>query len=454
MHNTLSVETGADNPARRKYGICRRDNSVITMKIVFEGGKISGRIAPPPSKSHTHRAFFLSAMAKGRSTVKGALISDDTESTLKACKSIGASIIHDVGSVVIDGGVLHAPINEVDAGNSGTTMRTFAGICSLFSKECRITGDLTLLQRPMGPLLDALGQMGVECGSNDGYPPVTIKGPNLGGKVSVNGGKSSQYATSIIMCAPLIQNDTFLTVTGKMISEPYIDITMDMMRQFGAEVEKSSNTFRIHGGTGYKPCDYIVPGDPSSAAFGMVAGALGGRITVSGLDPEEKGDAGIVSILEKAGAKVTRKDGEVIVESTGYVKPMEIDVGNVPDLFPILAVLLSTAEGDSRLYGAPQLKFKESDRLKSTVDMLNAIGADATATDDGCTIRGKKKLVGGVIDAKGDHRILMAAGVASLVCEGPVIFEGAECCTVSYPSFLTDMERIGLKIITSDKVDL
>ncbi len=424
------------------------------MKIKFEGGKISGRIAPPPSKSHTHRAFFLSAMAKGRSTVKGALISDDTESTLEACESIGASVIHDVDSVVIDGGRLHAPVKEIDARNSGTTMRTFAGICSLFSEECCITGDETLLLRPMGPLLDALEQMSVECSSNEGHPPVRIRGPNLGGKISVDGSKSSQYVTSIIMCAPLIQNDTFLTVTGKMISEPYIDITIDMMRQFGAQVEKISNTFKVTGGTGYTPCDYIVPGDPSSAAFGLVAGALGGRVIVSGIDPEEKGDAGIVTILEKAGAKVTKNDDCVIVEGTGKIKPMDIDVGNVPDLFPILAVLLSTADGDSRLYGAPQLKFKESDRIISTVDMLNAIGADATATDDGCTIRGKKKLLGGVIDAKDDHRILMAAGVASLVCEGPVIFEGERCFTISYPSFLTDMERIGLRIKTSDKADI
>lgn len=420
------------------------------MKINFEGGKISGRITPPPSKSHTHRAFFLSSMAKGRSTVKGALISEDTESTLKACESIGASVIYDVESVMIDGGTIHTPVNKVDAGNSGTTMRLFAGICSLFSEECFITGDETLLLRPMSPLLDALEQMGVECNSNEGYPPVTIKGPNLGGKVSVDGSKSSQYATSIIMCAPLIQNDTFLTITGKMISEPYIDITIDMMRQFGAKIEKISNTLKVTGGTGYSPRDYIVPGDPSSAAFGMVAGAIGGRVIVSGIDPEEKGDASIVSILEKAGAKVTRKDGDVIVENIGRIKPMDIDVGNVPDLFPILAVLLSTADGDSRLYGAPQLKFKESDRLKSTVDMLNAIGADATATDDGCTIRGKEKLVGGIIDAKDDHRILMAAGVASLVCEGPVIFEGEKCFTISYPSFLTDMGRIGLRITTSE----
>ena len=417
------------------------------MRIEFYGGRISGRVTPPPSKSHTHRAFFLAAMAKGRSTIKNMLLSDDTESTLRACGSIGASVIYDVGDVMLDGGRLQAPDSLVDCRNSGTTMRLFTGICSMFSEEAHITGDDTLIRRPMGPLLDALEQMGVQCDSNDGFPPVMVKGPNKGGEVSIDGSKSSQYATAIIICAPMLENDTIITVTGKMISEPYIDITLDIMRQFGATVEKEGNVFKIKGDTGYKPCDYTIPGDPSSAAFPLVAGALGGKVTVHGMDKEGKGDAGLVEILEDAGCKVKWKDNDVTVKSGwGRIKPMDVDVGNVPDLFPILAVLLSTADGESRLYGAPHLKFKESDRIATTVDMLNAIGADATATDDGCIIRGQKKLKGGRIDAKGDHRILMAAGVASIICEEPVVFEGGRCFDVSYPAFLTDMERIGLKI--------
>lgn len=418
----------------------------MSIRIKFGGGKISGRVSPPPSKSHTHRAFFLASLAKGRSTIKQSLLSDDTYATLEACEAIGASVIHDVGDVVIDGGRLHSPKDIVDCRNSGTTMRLFTGICSLFSEPSTITGDETLVKRPMGPLLDALEQLDVECESNDGFPPVTVKGPNKGGNTSVDGSKSSQYATSLIMAAPLAEKDTTVTLTGDLVSGPYIDITVDLMERFGASVEKNSNIYTIKGGTGYKPQDYSVPGDPSSAAFPLVAGALGGHVTVTGLDPEEKGDARLISILEDAGCEIIRKDGEVTVKNRGRIKPLEINMGDIPDLFPILAVLLSTAEGESRLYGAPHLKFKESNRIDTTVEMLNAIGADVIPTEDGCIIEGKERLIGGKIDSKDDHRILMAAGVASIVCDNPVIFEGEECFSISYPAFLTDLERIGLRL--------
>lgn len=424
----------------------RYDFKVTNMRIEFRGGKISGKVSPPPSKSHTHRAFFLASLAKGRSTVKQSLLSDDTYATLEACESIGASVINDVGDIVIDGGRLHSPRDVVDCRNSGTTMRLFTGICSLFSESCTVTGDETLVKRPMGPLLDSLEQLEVQCESNNGFPPVTIKGPNRGGSVSVDGSKSSQYATSLIMAAPLVENDTTVILTGEVVSKPYIDITVDIMRKFGAQVEKEPGKYRIKGGTGYKPCDYTVPGDPSSAAFPLVAGALGGYVTVTGLDPEEKGDARLIGILEDAGCEVIRKKSEVTVKNKGRIKSLEINMGDIPDLFPILAVLLSTAEGESRLYGAPHLKFKESNRIDTTVEMLSAIGADIVPTEDGCIIKGKERLVGGKIDAKDDHRILMAAGIASLVCEGPVVFEGEECFSISYPAFLTDLERIGMKI--------
>ena len=172
------------------------------MKIEFRGGDISGRVSPPPSKSHTHRAFFLSAMAKGRSTVKNALVSEDTDSTLMACEAIGASCIEvSGGGMFIDGGRIHAPAEPVYAGNSGTTMRIITGICSLFKEKSVITGDESLNRRPMKPLLDSLEQLGVKSESDGGFPPISVTGPNKGGRVSVDGSSSSQFATSLMMCA-------------------------------------------------------------------------------------------------------------------------------------------------------------------------------------------------------------------------------------------------------------
>ena len=412
--------------------------------IRFKGGVVKGKVLPPPSKSHTHRAFFLASMANGRSEITRALLSSDTRATLNACRMMGAEIHMDGDSVRIVGGDLHAPEGIVDADNSGTTMRIFAGLCSMFGEEVTITGDESLRKRPMGKLLDALEQTGTVCTSDNGLPPVTIKGPNRGGDVHIDGSVSSQYITSILMTSPMLDSDSRVTVDGNMVSAPYLDVTTHMMRLFGADAERDGNVFTIKGGTGYTPYDYRVPADFSSAAFPLVAGAIGGWVTVTGMDMDDpQGDRKIIDIIRRAGAKVTVK-GDSITSERRALRGCDIDMGEIPDLFPVTAVLLSTAEGDSRLYGAPQLRFKESNRIETVVNMIPAIGGDAEATDDGCIIHGKPTLRGGRIVHRGDHRIMMSAAVASLVCEGPVEMDDMECCAVSYPDFVQQMRSLGM----------
>ena len=415
------------------------------MRVSFNGGKLDGILSPPPSKSHTHRAVFLASMAKGRSTISDPLMSEDISATIRASEAMGARITSNNGRLIIDGGDLHAPLGTVDAANSGTTMRIFTGITSIFDSPVRITGDASLQKRPMRPLLDALAQIGVECSSNDGMAPVEIKGCSRGGKVHIDGGMSSQFITSLLMTSPMVSNDTEIVVDGKIVSQPYLDVTTSMMERFGASVTKNENTFTIKGNTGYRPHDYTVPADFSSAAFPLVAGALGGSVTAKGLDLNDpQGDRKVLDILKFAGASVNINNNVTV--SKDRLKGMELDIGDIPDLFPILAVLFSTAEGTTRLYGAPQLKFKESDRIKTTVKMLKDIGADADGTDDGCIIHGRKELTGGEIDNEGDHRIMMAAAIASLVCKGPVTMDNAECCSISYPTFMNDMRSVGMKV--------
>ena len=333
----------------------------------------------------------------------------------------------------------------MDADNSGTTMRIFAGLSSMFDSPVTITGDASLRKRPMGPLLDALSQTGTRCESDNGLPPVTVCGPNKGGDVSIDGGVSSQFITSLLMVSPMLENDSTITILGNTVSAPYLDVTAHMMRLFGASVSRNGSMFGIRGRTGYRPHDYMVPADFSSAAFPMVAGALAGSVTVTGMDMgDPQGDKAIAEILTKAGADV-KVDGTEVTVSKGSLKGCDVDMGSVPDLFPIVAVLLSTAEGDSRLYGAPQLRYKESNRIETVVNMINAIGGSAEATDDGCIIHGKPRLEGGRIVHKGDHRIMMSAAVASLVCDGSVDMDDAECCAVSFPGFPEKMSAIGLE---------
>ncbi len=413
--------------------------------ITFRGGDIDGEVSPPPSKSHTHRALFLASMAKGRSVVGNCLLSADTLATMDACRAMGAVVSMDGDTATIDGGDLSAPAVPVDAKNSGTTMRLLSGICSMFDKPVTITGDESLKKRPMGPLLDALTSCGARCSSNDGLPPVTIQGPNRGGAVSIDGGVSSQFISSLLLTAPMLSNGTVLTVGGRIVSEPYLDVTTHMMRLFGAASERDSNMFTIPGGQGYRPCDYDVPADFSSAAFPMAAAALGGRCTVKGLDMDDpQGDKRIVDILRQAGASVS-VDGRTVTVEKGDLRGIDVDLGSAPDLFPVVATLLSTAEGDSRLYGAPQLRFKESDRIETTVRMIRALGGDATGTDDGCIVHGVERLTGGRVEHHGDHRIMMSAAVASVVCDKPVVMDDPECAAVSYPGFPASMAAIGLR---------
>ncbi len=413
--------------------------------MAFRGGTLRGTISPPPSKSHTHRAFFLASMADGTSRVSNALLSADTKATLNACRAMGADVEVGDDAIIIGGGKLHAP-GLVDAENSGTTMRIFSGICSMFDKDVTITGDESLRKRPMGPLLEALEENGTVCSSQNGLPPVTVRGPNRGGRVSIDGGVSSQFITSLLMVSPMLGRDSEITVTGSMVSAPYLDVTVHMMRLFGAHAVRDGSVFTVKGGTGYSPHDYMVPADFSSAAFPMVAGALGGEVTVTGMDMDDpQGDKAIVDILRTAGAEVT-VDGTSITVGRSELRGCEIDMGAVPDLFPIAAVLLSTADGDSRLYGAPQLKFKESNRIETVVNMINAIGGSAEPTDDGCIIHGRPRLEGGSIVHKGDHRIMMSAAVASLVCDRPVVMDDVECCAVSFPGFPERMAALGLEM--------
>ncbi|MCL2785884.1 MAG: 3-phosphoshikimate 1-carboxyvinyltransferase [Methanomassiliicoccaceae archaeon] len=412
--------------------------------MTFSGGTLKGAVTPPPSKSHTHRAFFLSALSSKECKVSNALNSQDTISTLNAVRAMGADARRLCDKIRIKGTELHAPADVVDAGNSGTTMRLFTGIVSMFDSPVTITGDSSLRSRPMGPLLDALEEMGVECKSNEGRAPVTIRGPNKGGNVSIRGDMSSQFVSSLMMAAPMLRNDTTISIKGNLSSRPYVDITKNMMERFGADVRMTDDEITVRGNAGYSGCDITVPADLSSAAFPLTAGALGGTVTVKKVDLNDpQGDKRIVDILRDAGSHVTVKN-DAITASSGELNGIDVNMNDIPDLFPVVAVLLSTAKGKSRLYGAPQLRFKESDRIRATVDMLSSLGADIEGTDDGCVINGVERLKGGNIEHHEDHRILMAAAVASLVCDNAVTMKKSDCYDVSYPLFLEHMRLLGM----------
>ncbi len=418
------------------------------MRLTVNPGRVEGTVPASPSKSYTHRAMILGMMASGTTTINRALLSEDTLSTLGAVRQFGSRVLVKGDTCRIRGGSLECPRDPVDVGNSGTTIRLMTGVASLLPCNIVLTGDASIRRRPMGPLIDSLREMDVTCIPTqvEGHAPLMIRGPNRGRSTHIRGDVSSQFISSLLISSPLKEVDTEVTLTSPLISSPYVDITIELMRKFGAECETVESGYLVPGGQSYAPVTVDIPGDFSSAAFPLVAGAISGKVTVMGLTLQTmQGDRAILDILERFGARVKRKEKEVEV-SPGDLEASDIDLSRSPDLFPIVAVLAANATGRSVLYGAKHLRHKESDRIRTTLDMLRSMGAKVEEREDGCVVDGPNRLRGANIDPHGDHRILMAAAVAALVAEGQTIIGDGDCYAVSYPGFVEDMVTLGARM--------
>jgi 3-phosphoshikimate 1-carboxyvinyltransferase len=418
------------------------------MRLVVRPSEASGTIAASPSKSYSHRALMLGLLADGRSHLKDVLLSGDTLATLRAAEMLGARAEVKGSNVTMDGGKLVCPEDVIDAENSGTTIRIVAGIASLLPCATVLTGDSSVRNRPMQPLIDALNQLGVQCFSTrgNGMAPLVVRGPNRGEKCSIKGDVSSQFISSLLISSALKEVHTEIVLSTPLKSKPYVEMTMAMMRTFGASVEMSKSGFLVPGRQRYSAQAYRVPGDYSSAAFPLVAGALTAGVAVTGLDPEDKqGDKAIIDVLEGFGADV-RHGSTSIRASVGDLEGSTVDLADAPDLFPIVAVLGSQARGTTEIINAEHVRLKESDRIRSTTDFLKVMGADARETKDGCVIKGPCALKGGVVDSMDDHRILMAAAIAAMVAQGNTSINHGDCYKISYPRFLEDMTSLGAEM--------
>lgn len=418
------------------------------MKLEVSRSAVNGVVRAPPSKSYTHRAIILAGLARGISVIKRPLLSGDTMATLQGMEMFGATARQEGDDLTIRGGRIRPPSGEIDCGNSGTTLRLLTGIASLLPSAVTLTGDASLQQRPMKPLLNALSELGVSATSarNDGMAPLIIRGPNRGRWAHIKGDVSSQFISSLLISSALKELDTEIVITTPLLSKPYIDITMDLMARFGVRSWETKNGFHVPGSQTYRPLTLTIPGDYSSAAYPLVAGALTGRATVTGLDQHDRqGDRRAVDILASFGARMSWKDDSVTAEM-GSLKGQDIDLRDSPDLFPILAVLATQAEGASRLHGAEHLRHKESDRIRATVAFLKSMGADIKEIEDGCEVRGPTPLKGRSVETMGDHRIMMAEVVAAMVADGTTIIGESESAAISYPSFVADLRSLGAKI--------
>lgn len=391
----------------------------------------------------------MGGLAGRKFTVVNPLLAEDCLATLRGLEALGVRSTIEEARVFLRGGPLSTPSKTIDAANSGTTLRLLTGLAALLPGPTRLSGDASLRRRPMGALLEALQQLGARCKAEgpDGRPPVVIWGPMAGERASLPGDISSQFLSSLLIACPLKSTATKLVLTSPLKSEPYVAITLAMLREFGIAVHSQARQYTLPGGQRYEGTRYEIPGDYSSASFPLVAGAIaGGPVTVTGLDPHSlQGDAQLLGVLRQAGANVRVGEREITV-SGRKLRGIRADVSNSPDLFPILAVLGACAQGRTTLTGGEHLRLKESDRIETTTRLLRRLGASVVERPDGCVVEGGRPLHGATVESEGDHRIVMAAAVAGLAARGPVRISDPHAYAVSYPNFVKDLQALGAAV--------
>ena len=422
------------------------------VKLV-SNGELGGKVKVPPSKSYTHRAAIMASLSRGRSRVLAPLVSRDTMATFQACRAMGAELEESSGSLTVTGTEPRAAADVVNVENSGTTLRFMTSIFALPERGYTVlTGDESIRRRPMGGLLDALSGLRARAwsaGGNGCAPIIVGEGGMEGGSAEIRGDVSSQFVSSILISAPLARGEVSLRVFDA-VSRPYIDATLKLSELHCITVERDGySNFKVGGGQRYRACDFSVPGDFSSASFIMAAAALvGGEVELSGLTTSfPQGDSAIVDLLGRLGVKVIQRSGSIVVRSDGdLLSGGSFDLSDTPDLLPVLGALALKCDGPMEISGVAHARFKETDRVHATAEGLSKIGARVAERADGITIVRPSRLTPAVLDAHGDHRMFMAFSLASLLIPNGLQVVGAESLDVSYPSFLTDMQQIGVSV--------
>ncbi len=421
------------------------------MKVFLKvsNSEVCGKISIPGSKSHTIRALFFSALAKGKSKIQNPLMSSDSISAVNLCTAFGAdySFIDDCYTVNGVGSNPRVPENIIDVGNSGTSLRLGVMTAALVEGYTVFTGDYQIRQRQIGPLVDAIKNLGGEAFTTRGNSsaPVVIKGRAAGGFTKLDS-ITSQYLSSILVNAPLLEKDTHIEVT-RLNEIPYVEITLWWLDKLGIKYKHNGmKEFFIPGQQRYLPFEATIPGDFSSATFFMVHCAISGQeMELTNLDMSDpQGDKRVLTLLEDMGAKVSYGKNSVIIKGQ-KLQGRHIDMNSIPDALPAMAVAACFAEGETRLLNVPQARMKETDRISVMCKELTKMGANIKELPDGLIIK-ESKLKGCKVNGHDDHRIVMSLAIAGLNCSGDTIIDTAEAMNVTFPSFVECIQSCGGKI--------
>lgn len=413
--------------------------------------RVDGAINLPGSKSVSNRALLLAALACGKTVLTNLLDSDDVRHMLNALSALGINYTLSADRTRCDitgnGGALRAPgALELFLGNAGTAMRPLAAALCLGQNEIVLTGEPRMKERPIGHLVDSLRQGGanIDYLEQENYPPLRLRGGFTGGDIEVDGSVSSQFLTALLMTAPLAPEDTTIRVKGELVSKPYIDITLNLMKTFGVEIANHHyQQFVVKGGQPYhSPGRYLVEGDASSASYFLAAGAIkGGTVKVTGIGRKSmQGDIRFADVLEKMGATITWGD-DFIACTRGELHAIDMDMNHIPDAAMTIATTALFAKGTTTLRNIYNWRVKETDRLFAMATELRKVGAEVEEGHDYIRITPPAKLQHADIGTYNDHRMAMCFSLVAL-SDTPVTILDPKCTAKTFPDYFEQLARM------------
>jgi len=420
--------------------------------------KVDGEINLPGSKSLSNRALLLAALAEGTTTLTNLLDSDDIRHMLNALKKLGVNytLSADKKQCVVEGlgrAFDTQALGELELflGNAGTAMRPLCAALCLGQGEYTLTGEPRMFERPIGSLVDSLKQAGADVTylKDENYPPLKIKGTGLkGGDISIDGSVSSQFLTAFLMSAPMASEDTTINIVGELVSKPYIKITLQIMQDFGVEVDNVNGEYQrfvIKGGQTYQAAgNYLVEGDASSASYFLAAAAIGGgSIKVTGIGKKSvQGDIQFADALEAMGANIEWGD-DYIKASKGQLKAIDMDMNHIPDAAMTIAVAALFAEGTTKITNVYNWRVKETDRLYAMATELRKVGAEVIEGHDFIEVTPPAQLKHAEIDTYDDHRMAMCFSLVAL-SDTPVTINDPKCTSKTFPDYFEKLASVSL----------
>ena len=412
--------------------------------------RVDAEVTVPGSKSYTNRAMLIAALADGRSRLTGVLESDDTRYMAGALSALGARIGTESENIlVVDGagGRISVPSAELFVGNSGTTARFLTAYVALGNGVYTLDGEPRMRERPIQDLIDGLRPLGVNARSlsGNGCPPVVVHASGLeGGPTRMPGDRSSQYFSALLMVAPYARKDVEIRVTGNLVSRPYVDMTVRVMRDFGVNVDTpGANVFQLKAGQRYAPAEYPIEPDASNASYFFAAAALtGGRIKVRNLSrASAQGDVGFVDVLGRMGCAVSNRPDGIEVRGPERLSGIDVDMNAMPDAVQTLCALAPFASGPVTVRNVANLRIKETDRIAAVETEMTRLGVRAVARPDSLTVYPSERIRPAELDTYEDHRMAMSMALIGLRAPGIAIRNPA-CVDKSFPSYFQCLDAL------------